>query len=274
MAVNEAQIAFWNGKGGETWVNAQERMDTMLQPISEVAVARAAVSAGERVIDIGCGCGATSLALNDHGAHVWGVDISQPMLARAKARALGRGNIGFSVSDAAVAQYTPDHNLIFSRFGVMFFDDPVAAFTNLRTSLTSNGRLLFACWQPPRNNPWMSVVGAAIAPLLPEPEAPVDPRAPGPFAFADPDYVQGILDSAGFRQIKLEPLITPLRVADDIEGAIASLSEVGPLARALAELDEDAQAQAVAVAKTALADYADDRGVILDSAVWIVSARN
>ncbi len=140
---NQSQIDFWNGKGGITWATAQERMDNMLAPLSQVAVARANPQAEERVIDVGCGCGATSLALADSGAAVWCVDVSVPMLAVAKQRAASYDNVAFSVTDAATAEYTPDHDLIFSRFGVMFFADPIGAFTQLHGGLKPSGRVVF-----------------------------------------------------------------------------------------------------------------------------------
>ncbi|NKB99847.1 MAG: methyltransferase domain-containing protein [Pseudomonadales bacterium] len=127
---NEAQKDFWNGPAGDVWVEAQGYMDQILAPLSELATTHAASQANERAIDVGCGCGATTFAFADSGCAVWGVDISEPMLAKAKERAKEQGieNVAFSVTDAASQDYTPDHDIVFSRFGVMFFDDPKAAF--------------------------------------------------------------------------------------------------------------------------------------------------
>ena len=162
---NQEQIDYWNGNAGTTWVDSQERMDKMLAPLTSPLLARANAAPGERILDVGCGCGDTSLQLAASGASVWGVDISKPMLERAAARAqlMSQANTHFSVADAATADLPAEHDLVFSRFGVMFFSDPVAAFANLYGSLKPNGRLCFLCWQPPRNNPWMSTAGAAIA---------------------------------------------------------------------------------------------------------------
>ncbi len=124
MSSNQEQVDYWNGQAGETWVRAQARLDAMLKPLSDVALAKAAATAGERVIDVGCGCGATSIALAEGGAAVWGIDISAPMLAHAKARTKQLDHVAFAQADAATQTLTPDHDLIFSRFGVMFFDDP------------------------------------------------------------------------------------------------------------------------------------------------------
>ncbi len=266
---NAEQKEYWDGAAGDTWVEAQEQLDAMLDPISAVALAAAAAQAGERVIDVGCGCGATSLAMTDAGAEVWGLDLSSAMLARARERAGGRAQ--FSEGDAAAQSYTPDHDLIFSRFGVMFFEDPVAAFTNLRTALKPDGRLTFVCWQAPRENPWLSVTGAALQPLLPD-APPPDPLAPGPFAFADPDRVRGILEAAGFANVTITPCTEALTVGNTVEEAVAFQSRVGPLALALSELDEAEQARAREVASEALAPYAGPDGVRLGSACWVVHA--
>ncbi len=273
MSGNEEQIEYWNGKAGETWVTAQERVDAMLAPLSAQAVAAAAVQAGERVVDIGCGCGATSIAFAERGAHVWGVDISAPMLARARERSAGLDNVAFSEGDAATQSYTPDHQLVFSRFGVMFFADPHAAFANIRSALVPGGRLVFMCWQAPRENPWMAVAGRAIQPYLPEPEAPVDPQAPGPFAFARDAYIRDILGAAGFSDVEIVDTRAELHIGDTLDDAMAAQSEIGPAARALAELDGDERDAALAAAREALAPHISDNGINLGAAAWIVSAR-
>ena len=267
---NEAQNEFWNGPAADVWVQAQEYMDQMLAPLSELAVEKAALTDGERAIDVGCGCGGTSLALAESGGAVWGLDISAAMVARARERAEG-APVAFSVGDAATQTYTPDHNLIFSRFGVMFFDDPKAAFSNLRTALAPGGRLVFICWQVPRENLWMSVAGRAVQPYLPETEAQ-DPRAPGPFAFADPNWVDEILSDAGFADIVIESITPDLRVGSTVEEAMYFQSRIGPLARAVAELDEATQVKANEAVHAALSDYLTEQGVVLRSAAWLVSA--
>jgi len=271
--VNQQQIDYWNGKAGHTWAQAQQRLDPLLAPISAALVQAAAVQAGMRVVDVGCGCGDTSLALAATGAAVWGIDISEPMLAVAKSRAAGVKNLAFAQTDAATQTFTPDHDLLFSRFGVMFFADPVAAFSNLRTALKPQGRLHFACWQPPRLNPWMAIAGKAVQPFLTEPGGEADPRAPGPFAFADPDYVRGILAESGFTDIRFEPLAPTLHLADTLEDGVRFLQEVGPLSRVIGELDAQAREQALAAARAALAGHLTDTGLDLGAACWLVSAR-
>lgn len=270
---NEAQNEFWNGPAGDVWVQAQEYMDQMLEPLSRRAVEKAALLDRERAIDVGCGCGGTSYALADSGGAVWGLDISGPMVARAKESSDGGKNVAFSVGDAAVQAYTTDHNLIFSRFGVMFFDDPIAAFSNLRSALVPGGRLVFVCWQVPKENLWMSVAGRAVQPFLPPAEAQ-NPRAPGPFAFADPNWIEEILADAGYSNIEIESVTPDLKVGSTVEEAMDFQGRIGPLARVLAELDEDTQVRANEAVHAALSDYLTDDGVVLRSAAWLVSATN
>lgn len=273
---NREQVEYWNGDAGQRWVEAQEWLDATLSPISSALLEKAAARPGERVVDIGCGCGDTSIALAATGADVRGVDISAPMLERAEARARSRtggGRIVFTRADAATEHFTPDHDLVFSRFGVMFFADPRAAFSNLRAALDPGGRLCFACWQAPRVNPWVAVAVQAVRPFLPEPEEQPDPRAPGPFAFAEQDYVTAILQHAGFAGIGLESFTTDLHVAGDLDGAITFLTRLGPLARVLVELDETRRQEAIAAVRGALAPYETASGVALGSASWLVTAR-
>lgn len=272
MTDNSDQIKYWNGQAGDTWVRGQERLDAMLEPLSRIVLDKAAACTGERVIDIGCGCGATSLALAASGAEVWGVDISAPMLARARERAAGQSNVVFTEADAATAKLTADHQLLFSRFGVMFFSEPLLAFKNLHSGLSDDGRMVFMCWQAAQVNPWITIAGRAIQPFLPPPE-PVDPKAPGPFAFADKDYLNSLLVGAGFAHIEIEPASADLHVGDDLEAAMHSQGEVGPVARALAELsgaDKEAALQAVREAFTPLLT---ESGLNLAGATWLVSAR-
>ena len=270
---NESQKEFWNGPAGDVWVEAQEIMDRMLAPLSEATLAAAMPKPGERIIDVGCGCGATSLALAESGATVWGLDISQVMLERARSRAEGNDNIVFSVKDAATVDYDPEYDLIFSRFGVMFFSDPKAAFANLRSALLANGRLAFVCWQSPKENLFMSVAAKAASPFMSAPE-PQDPRAPGPFAFAEKAWTTEILESAGFSNISITSLTPSLSVGQNLEEAMYFQARVGPLARAIAELDETVQLQAKQAVSEALLEYETDDGIVIPSAAWLVQAFN
>lgn len=273
MSGNSKQNEFWNGAAGDTWVRSQERVDAMLTDLSAMVLEKAAPQPGERVIDVGCGCGTTALSLAERGASVWGIDISAPMLARAKERAAGMENIAFAQADAATQELTADHQLIFSRFGVMFFADPVSAFTNLRSGLSDDGRLVFICWQAPSENPWVSLAGRVVQPFLPERE-PIDPRAPGPFAFANADYLRGILEQAGFASISIESRTMDLHIGDDLDSAMQAQGEVGPVARVLSELSGDDRAQALAAVRELFASHMTAKGLDLGGAVWLVSATN
>lgn len=271
-ASNAEQIEFWNGEAGASWAKRQQRMDALLAPISDAVIACARCGPSDRVLDIGCGCGDTSLRLADSGARVTGVDISQPMLNRAKQRAREqRSAAAFVLADAASAAFTADHTLLFSRFGVMFFAEPTAAFTNLRGALRAGGRLCFVSWQPPQNNPWIMTPMLAARPLLP-PQPTLDPHAPGPFAFAEPDYVHTILTGAGFKDIAIDPFTTLLVLGNDVDSAVEMISDVGPLSRSLATVDAATRTAVVGAVRQTLQATKTESGVALGAACWIVRA--
>ena len=270
---NSAQKAYWNDKAGPSWVAAQERLDAMLAPLSAQALAKAAVKAGERVLDIGCGCGATTIALAEAGAVAVGVDLSEPMLEHARVRAKHVNNIEFSVEDAVLYQASERFDLLFSRFGVMFFADPVEAFANLHKQLHAGGRLAFICWQAPQHNPWMAIPGKAVAEFLPPMDPPPQPTDPGPFAFADPDYLESILTQAGFKQIELESIEAGMYLGSSLDEVMEYQKFVGPVARVVSELEGELQEQAIAVARAAFAEHLTDSGITLPGRVWLVSAR-
>jgi SAM-dependent methyltransferase len=268
---NQEQIDYWNDKAGPNWVDMQERLDGVLQPLSDAGLRAAQVQAGERVLDVGCGCGDTSIALHNLGAKVLGVDVSGPMLNHARGR---NGDIDYLQADAATSDFGGNRfDLVFSRFGVMFFADPVAAFHNIRGAMSANGRLLFVCWQPPSANPWMSAAGKAVAPFLPAPDTPPNPRAPGPFAFAEEDYVRQILTQAGFRNISITSHTTMLRVADTLAEAVAFQTRIGPAARVMSELAGDQRSAALAAVEDAFRPLDQGDGLHMGSAVWLVSAQ-
>ena len=205
---------------------------------------------------------------------VLGVDVSRPMLAVAERRALGErlGNVSLLLADASAHPFEPETaDLVFSRFGVMFFADPVAAFANMRTALKPTGRLAFACWQPLAANPWFAVPLDALRPLLP-PTPPADPFAPGPLAFADPDRVRSILGGAGFADVAVEPHSTRLHLGDR-SAALDFLTQVGPGSRALGEAPPAARPLLRRALDDALAAHEGADGVGLGGAIWLVSAR-
>ena len=274
MTDNHEQAEFWNGRMGKAWVNVEDYIDRMMEPLSSVAIDAVNAKAGDRIIDIGCGCGSTSFSLGATGADVWGVDISTTMIDRANQKDKGAGNVAFSVSDAASQQYTPDHAVVFSRFGVMFFADPVQAFANLRTALVPGGRLVFLCWQLPAANPWLSIAGAALQPFQPADAPRPDPDAPGPFRFGVPEYTHEVLGSAGFSNIEMQPVVKHIHLGDTIEELMRFQSNIGPLSGLLETLDESRHEEATAAVRDAFAAKADSKGINLEASTWLVTATN
>ena len=200
---NAEQIEYWNSERARKWVELQERMDALIEAFGARAIERAGLAAGERVIDVGCGCGGTTLDLAGRvGARgrVLGVDISAVMLSRARERAksVGLANVEFVDADAQTHAFEAGAwDCAFSRFGVMFFADPARAFANLRRALRQGGRVSFACWRAMPENEWVTVPLTALMKVIAPPPPPL-PGAPGPFAFGDPQRVRGLLGEAGF----------------------------------------------------------------------------
>jgi SAM-dependent methyltransferase len=268
---NDEQVEYWNGRAGEKWAAMQADLDVMLGPVADLLIERAGDVTGLGVLDIGCGTGVTSLALAARGAVVTGVDVSAPMLELAKERAGGKAD--FQLADAATWMAAQPLDLAFSRFGVMFFADPYAAFANIAKSLKPGGRLLFACWRPVAENDWVKVPMGAIRDLLPE-APPPDPLAPGPFAFADPARVEAILSGAGFSKIAIVPHDVPITIAQSGGATQAArfVMQIGPAGAALAESDQTIRAEALTRLEVALAPFVSDGVVSLKGAVWLVEA--
>lgn len=271
---NQKQIEFWNGDAGKKWVGEQEKMDQMLNPLSDVAIDIAEPRFDERVMDVGCGCGATSVELARRGAKVWGIDVSAPMLSRARKRGEEYPGMVFTEADASNYDFSSEQQLIFSRFGVMFFANPVEAFTNLRSALVPRGRMVFLCWQAANNNEWISRVGQAVKKFLPEPTDVPDPRAPGPFAFAEQAYLEDILSQAGFQNVEFQSLSIDLKLASTVEEALDFQSNIGPLSAVIAQLEGKTRDEALNAAKEVLQDSMSAEGIKLGSAVWLVTASN
>ncbi|HXZ01705.1 MAG TPA: methyltransferase domain-containing protein [Stellaceae bacterium] len=276
---NADQIAYWNGVGGRHWVTRQQTQDIVLAPISAAIIARAAVRPGERLVDIGCGCGDTTIELGRRvGATggVLGLDISGPMLARAAERLPPALPVKLVQADATTYPFAPGgFDLLFSRFGVMFFAEPARSFANLRRALRPDGRLAFACWRAPRENPWMMLpLHAAYEHVPPLPQ--LGPEDPGPFSFADAERVRRILDAAGFRSIAIEPLDLALDIAcgGGLGAAVAGALEIGPTSRAIDGQPPEILAAVAASIRTALAAHQRGTAVPLAAAAWLVTAAN
>lgn len=269
------QKEYWNGEVGERWAKNQERFDEVFQPLRGRAVEVAAARLGERFVDIGCGAGGTLLDLARRvgpDGHGLGVDISEPLLARARQRIDATTGIRAEavLADAATLPFAGDRDLVFSAFGVMFFEDPRAAFTNIRRALRPAGRLVFLCWRPMEESEVMAVPMRAARPLLPA-AAPVPPDAPGPFAFADRDRTARMLSSAGFQNVSIEPFDAPVRIGKDLDEALTFALELGPSSRAFADAAEDVKPKVVDAIRDAFASRVTPDGVSLRAATWIAT---
>ena len=274
---NADQIKYWNGDAGDKWVRFADRLDALLSPFAPLILERATLQAGERVLDIGCGGGALSLAAEEQVAPdggVTGVDVSAPLLELARQRSANiGGNSAFVEADAAQYRSSIPLDAAVSRFGVMFFSDPAAAFLSLRRSFHPEARLVFVCWQGLSENAWARAPLEAAMPHFTKPLPTPDPHAPGPFAFADRDRVQSILGDAGWRGVEIEPWAGDLHLPGDTVLESASfMMELGPVARLLKEQDLE-ETPVLDTLESRLAEHTDDGGrVSLEGKAWLVSA--
>jgi ubiquinone/menaquinone biosynthesis C-methylase UbiE len=274
-----AEIAYWNGAAGRRWVTRQESQDVLLAPAAAVLLERAAVRPGEVVLDIGCGWGALSIELARRvapGGRVLGVDVSKPMLTRAAQLKPPGLPLEFVRADATVHGFDPGAaDLLFSRFGVMFFGDPTRSFANMRRGLRSGARVVFACWREPRENPWLMLPlqeAYRHVPRLPE----VGPEDPGAFSFASESRVRRILQEAGFSAIGLEavPLSLDLATGGGLENAVGTALGIGPTSRALEGQPPGLTAAVAADIREALEKHRLGDRVPLAGSIWIVTAIN
>jgi len=271
---NDDQVAYWNGPEGHHWADHEDRFDAMLAPFVAPVLDAAGVDAGSRVLDVGCGNGALGRAAAVRGASVTAVDVSAPMLARARAHAAAEGlAIEHLEADAQVHAFAGGFDRVVSRFGVMFFADPVAAFANLARALEPGGRLAFVCWQGQPLNEWVAVPALAMLPIVGPPDMP-PADAPGPFAFADQARVEGILSAAGFTDVACEAHTPAVLLGGGLglDDTVAFLAEGGMGKRFLAGADEATAARALAAAREALEPFVTPHGVRMATATWLVTA--
>jgi SAM-dependent methyltransferase len=270
------EAAPWNEARGRVWVEMQEVLDGMLAPLEAPLMAVAFPGEGGRVLDIGCGAGATTLSMARRlgpTGFCLGVDISGPLVTAAEARAAAEGMVSaaFVHADAQTYRFEPRcFDAVISRLGVMFFDDPAAAFANIKRAARPGAKLSFVAWRTPAENPFMTTAARAAAPFLPCLPAP-DPDAPGPFAFADRDRVQRILDVSGWMDIDIRPIDVPSRVAE--KDLLSYVTKLGPVGLALLEVDELTRARTAAAVRVAFDPYVADGAARFTTACWRVTAR-
>jgi SAM-dependent methyltransferase len=273
---NAQQIEYWNGAVGARWAKIQDQIDRNMRAITQGFIPFVDAKPRERILDIGCGCGTTTLLLSLEvrpGGRVVGIDISGPMLEVARTRAqTSRADIVFVEADASIHEFHPIFDAVVSRFGVMFFDDPAAAFANVRKALVPGGRLAFVCWRSLPENAWAATPIEAARNLLPPQEMP-DPLAPGPFAFANAARIEHILSAAGFKSIAIEKFDAMMDMGPTVESAAREAFQIGPLARASAELDDGLREKIRAVVAAAMAQYETPDGVHAQAACWFVRAK-
>ncbi len=273
---NADMVDYWNGRPADVWVTEAERFDTMLAPFGRRLLTSVDLEPGERVLDIGCGNGAISLeaarAVGPAG-RVTGLDLSAPMLGVARRRAEDRGiDVDFVQCDAQTASFDHSFDAVVSRFGVMFFDDPELAFSNLARAARPGGRLCFVCWQEMFSNEWIAVPAMAMVAHVGVPQLP-EPGAPGPFALADAQRTRNLLESAGWSEVSVEACKDGMRIGRDPEDVVAFMLSDEMGRRLVEGKDPEAVQAGTEATLEALSPYATPEGVVLGSAYWLVNAR-
>ncbi|MFT5292402.1 MAG: SAM-dependent methyltransferase [Planctomycetota bacterium] len=279
MANNQEMLEKWNGDAGRRWADYQGRIDAALDIFGVRALAKFQARPGERVIDVGCGAGATVLSLAKAvggGGQVLGLDASETLLNRARERTAGLEQVSFVHGDASQHPLPGDFDGVFSRFGVMFFDQPSSALAHLRGALHPRGRMVFVCWQGLEANPWIAEPLKAVLPFLAEPPAAPIPNAPGPFGFADPDHLRSLVLEAGFTDIEIEEVMEPVTVGQEgVDDAVEFAMQVGPCERIASEQTEAVQEKMRVSLKQLYSECErQDASVTLSGAAWILSAKN
>ena len=287
---NADQIAYWNEVAGSKWAANQERLDRLMAPLTEGLMAGAAARTGERVLDVGCGCGEVALRLAaavGASEHVTAVDVSAPMLAHAASReaalpldgqaANGRAAVDWRRADAMTRRFPADHDLVVSRFGVMFFDDPPRAFANLRSAMRPGARLAVLTWRRRADVAWMNAPLEWLTDLQPMPDDATG--AIGPFALADPDTTCRMLARAGLADVTAEPIDGSLTIgagASDeaaVDDALVLLGGTGPAAASLRAMEPDARSQAMALLRAGIEGRVSGGRVALNGACWLYRGR-
>jgi ubiquinone/menaquinone biosynthesis C-methylase UbiE len=276
-AQNADQIAYWNSAVADRWARRQAEIDAMMAPFTDALLGAANLGPEGpwRVLDVGCGSGETTLLAAEIGHEMTGLDVSTSLLelARARAAKAGFNSVDFFLGDASRMFIDPPFDLVMSRFGVMFFDDPAKAFKNLAKLTRVGGRIVFVCWRSPSQNQWVTLPMSALDGLV-EAGGAKQAEGPGPFAFADPDKVRAILSGAGFNQIKITPFDGEMAMGHPkgVEAAAAYIAEIGPAARAIADLPKERRPEVVARLEAAVKPLMRGDALMLQGGVWVVEA--
>ena len=273
---NVEQEQAWNGTEGVRWTQHEERYNATTAAHTVHLLRAAAISEDDRVLDIGCGCGATTRAAagRARSGQALGLDLSEPMLARARERAREQGlaNVVFLQADAQVHDFeSAEFDVVISKYGATFFGDPVAALRNIGRAVRPGGRLVLLAWADLGANPWVGKLRAALAAGREMPDPP--PNAPGPFGWADPDYARDVLAQSGWIDAQFTEIKEPVRLGDDPDDAFAFVSQLGFTLGLLADLDSIARDESLRRVRSVLADAMTDDGVTLPSVSWLIQAQ-
>lgn len=284
--MTDQAVEDWDGEVGERWLAHLDVFESMIAPVGEAIIAKAGFRPGEKIAEVGCGGGASSLdiarAIGAEG-HLTAIDISELLLTKARDRiaAAGLGNVSFLCADGQTATPTEaPFDRLFSRFGVMFFEDTTSAFANMRSWLKPGGEMVFACWGPPDQNPWIGTMGAIASKYVEMPERA--PDAPGPFRMADPDATRAMLEAAGFGDIDMALWRGEQHLggagADPESATDFALKGLGlgeAISKEIARCgDPEIEPRLRAELREAFAPFHRDGAVRMDAAAWFVTARN
>jgi len=277
--INQEQKKFWNEKKGEIWVSLESKIDKMLGPLGDQAIKILKPKVGEKILDIGCGTGSTSQTLSKlvgESGIITGIDISKPILNFAQKQKENKKikNINFIQADAQNHQFSDlNFDAVFSRFGIMFFEDPISAFKNIKKSLSCNGRLTFVCWSKREDNDWINLSSNVARQFLELPPK-ANPKEPGPFAFEDYFYIEEILIKSGWKNIKIKEYKQNIVIGKTLDYAADFLSRMGPMSVPFENANEQTKEKVISALKECYSQYFTAKGVEFHFSSWIVSALN
>ena len=270
---NKEQEELWNGRLGKGFLDAGDYIDRLVAPFTQKVIEAVNPKADDRILDVGCGGGSTTMLLAEAGAEIRGIDISEKMISSAKNRSKDISNISFETGDAAEISLSPVYSKIFSRFGVMFFSNPVKAFNNLRKGLRPRGSITFICWQAMEKNRWINFAAETLLPFQPKNLPKPDPRSPGGFAFGEKAYIEEILRKSNYADIRINPLETEFNLGKSVEEIMFFNENVGPLSGLLQTLDDSDSAKATQALRDKVEDLMDGDDLFLSAAAWLVTAK-